>query len=358
MRLFFFLIISFWGMVQSDAILAKKKNPVDYASAIMAKGDSCVSVFDFYHAACYYEILNDTLPSNSVVRKLANVYRRLGRYKDCADILDEIVKDSILYDDLRIKYFAYRSLENADSLILYGDSVIKINSFDAEVVNSLAGYCNANNKAEKAMDVCMKYLQGDSTNMLVLRQYAYASYLLGNYNDALKTYSSLEKRGYDNYESSFIMGISFENLNMYSEAYDYLLKAAKYKEFKDYLSLYHLGKASLAIGVCNEGVDFLQQAIGQLLPDSIAMSVLYTEIANGHFCMHNYQEAAKALESSIVYRPDNALSYYNLANMYGACGKKEKEKLYLKLFVEKSVSWKDDEKKLQLLEEARNKLKM
>lgn len=343
-----YLLIAMTMLVLQASVsvcLAKKKQVLatDTLQILSAKGDSCADAFDYYHASKYYRMVYDSVPSPKTTRKLANIYRRLGLNRDCASLLRGMPADSVTYKDLRTLYFAYRNLENIDSLLFYGDSVTRINPYDSEIVVSMAAYCNAVNNSEKAESVCQRYLQGDSTNMLVRRQYGYASYLQGHYAEAFHAYKQLESEGFDNYESTFVMGVSLEKLEDLGQAYDYLLRAARHKSFKDYTTLHHLGAVCAELGFTDEGISYLNQAITLQTPDSTLMSLLHKELAQAYFNKHSYEEAAAEFEKSTLYQPENPLTYYNIAQMYGAIGNRKKERENYTIFLNKSALLKDTE---------------
>lgn len=321
------------------------------------KADSCVNEFNYNEAVLYYSQLYKIKEDLIVARKLVDAHKHIGHYKECISILRTFPTDSLKYEDLRSLFFSYRNLANSDSLLFYGDSIITLNPYDSEVVVSLATYCNTINHFSKTIDICQRYLQKDSLNMPVLRQFGYASYLTGNYQEAYNSYMQLQKNGFENYESSFIIGISLENLGKNSEAYDYLLQATKFKNNKDFPSLYHLGKICISIGLGTEGVDFLEKAIKLQTPDSVMLSTLYKGVAEGYFLSHKYKEAALAFENSSLYESNNPITYYNIAQMYETIGIEDKVIHYYTLFLKYSDKLKDSTENKEMVSVVKQKLK-
>ena len=329
----------------------------DSLTIFMAKGDSCVDSYDYYHASIFYQKAHAVSMTPETMRKLANVHHHMGRDKDCIRLLKEIPADSINYNDLRALFFAYKSLNDKDSLLLYGDCITRINPYDSEIVVSMAIYCNERNIPDKAISICQNYLHGDSLNLLVKRQLGYAFYLSGYNKEALDIYKELESKGFTNYESALIIGLSLKETDNAGEAYDYLLRAAKYKDFKDFTSLYNLGKVCNMLGLSDEAIDYTKNAISLLMPDSARMYALHTELAEAYFNIGNYKDAAKQFELSAQFKPDTPITYYNIAQMYGTVGNEEKVRENLTLFLEKSSSWEDNDEHHDMLEKAKEQLR-
>ncbi len=323
---------------------------------LMQKADSCIREFNYNEAILYYSQLYKITENFNIARKLVEAHKHLGHYKDCISIIRTIPKDSLKYEDLRSLYFSYHNMEKSDSLLFYADSILSLNPFDSEVLVSLATFCNATNRFSKALNACQRYLQKDSLNMPVLRQFGYASYLAGNFQEAYNSYLQLKKYGFENYESSFIMGISLANLGKDSEAYDYLLQASKIKNNNDFSSLYHLGKICISIGLCTDGIAFLEKAIKLQSPDSIMLSTLYKSVAEGYFLSHKYKDAALAFENSSRFESNNPITYYNIAQMYETIGIKDKAKHYYTLFLKYSDKLKNCIENKEMVNSVRKKL--
>lgn len=351
-----FLLVAVALQFPSTVCQARKKTVIDVRKSLMDKGDSCMQAFDSYHASVYYRQLYDSVPDVCVIRKLSDAYRNLGRNKDCASLLRTLPEDSVGYHDLRSLYFAYRSMENTDSLLYYGDSILRMNPYDGEIVVSMASYCNGIAVPRRAAGICRSYMRNDSTNMLVLRQLGYASYLLGEYEEAYRSYRQLEAEGFDNYESAFIMGVSLEKMGREGNAYDYFQKATRHKGDKDYQALASLGRTGIAIGLYDEGISCLRKAMDILVPDSNTMASLYRDMAEAFYLKHDYAEAARAFERSSSFSPDNPITYYNIAQMYGAVGDKRKERRNYSLFLQNSGRLKDTEENKELVEKVRELL--
>lgn len=358
MRYLFIILSTFYtlSILAARSVRMSLKQKSDSTTIFTDKGDSCFSAYNYFQASHFYEKACGITPKVCNARKLANAYRKLGQNRECAMLLKMIPKDSVHYDDIRTLYYVYRSIDDIDSLLFYGDSALRVNPFDMELVVSMSSYCNSINKPEKAAVICKTYLERDSDNIFVTRQLGYASFLIGDYQAACQCYRKLEKVGLSSFESNLIMGLSLKKLGETGAAYDYLLKAAKLKGFKHYTSLHNLGEVCIKIGFIDEGIGYLQQAVALLTPDSTQLYALHTELGEAFFDKHNYKETADQFEQSARFSPDNPIVYYNIAQMYGAVGDKKKVKENYIIFIKKSNLLKDDEDNNVLIEKAKTYL--
>src|SRR3712207_9330023 len=76
-------------------LLAQTNTTDNNLQTVVAKGDSCLSQFNYAHAVAYFKTANDLLPSNLLRRKMASCYSHLGLYRDCIAMLREIQGDKI-----------------------------------------------------------------------------------------------------------------------------------------------------------------------------------------------------------------------------------------------------------------------
>lgn len=77
------------------------------------------------------------------------------------------------------------------------------------------------------MRLTRSYLQHDSINVFVKRQYGYACYLAGNYDEAITIYNNLRQQGLDNHESNFVLGVSYQEKARLDETYHALQKSSR-----------------------------------------------------------------------------------------------------------------------------------
>ena len=332
----FSVIFSIIILLSPITLKAKDKDFDAQQRALAAKGDSCFNVYDHFHALQYYEKIDDGFINYyaSTARNLAEVYHRTGRNNLWANTLQRINKDSITYQDLRSMFFASKTNLHEDGITLYGDSILRINPYDSEIVVSMASYFNDNEHPDKAIKICGEYMQKDTTSLSVMRQYGYAAHLLGNYKEAIETYKKLEANGFENYESALIIGFSLLKLDSAWEARPYLRKAVEKRKGKEYSSYLHLGNANIACGEYREGISNLEKVIEIITPENDFYYSLYNSIGEAFYKQQKYKDAAKAFVECTKYKSDNPLVYYNIAQMCKGMKDEKREIKYSKKFLD------------------------
>lgn len=362
---FILLVVLFSFSLSLSAKEKKRKiidTPQDSSVILSLKGDSLMANYDYSHAAIYYQKSLQIRTSQEVVRKAAACFRKLGDNLRCTQYLCRLDSDSLTHTDMRVFYYAYKDMGLNDSTEHWGTKIIERYPYDGEIVASLAAYYNAQGDPKKACSITIPYMDNDTTNLTVFRQHAYATYLLGSNQYAVKMYQKLRRNGYDNYETNFILGICYEEQGKPFEAYEYLLKAAEIKEFNDFNSLYHLGKVAVQ-SYHAESTEYLNKAIKLVTPDSITMADIYNSMAEVYYVKGEYQHAAEIFEQSSLFTPDRPLAYYNIAQMYHGmyyktkdASARKKELLYYKKFLEKSQFLEQTEENQQMIEDVKKRI--
>lgn len=311
---------------------------------------------DIFHAIAYYK--KDYVSDNDELkRKIARCYKLMGDNRTCISWLKKIPEARINHRDMRLYYSSYENLGIEDSTLYWGYRITKEYSFDGEMVASFASFLNKTGYAQQADSIARAYVKKDSSNLLVNRQLAYACYLLKNYREALNLYINLFNKGFDNYESNFIIGCCCEQLDSDHIAYDYMLRAVKIKKGKDFNSLYRLGLICLNLGIADEALGYLNQSLNMLQPDKNTMYNLYKNIGASYFKLNKYKEAGVAFEHCLNLFPDDIVSYYNAAQMYYADKEIEKAKSYLQKIDELSKQLNFSDKDKEIIDNARKQLK-
>ena len=310
-----------------------------------------MEAYDYFHAMEYYGKMDELFISHhpSLLRNKAEIYRHLGQYYSWFDTMRRIEKDSVTYKDLRSLFFASRNIESEDYVSLYGDSILRINPYDSEIVVSMASFFNDTEHPDKAMALCYDYMQRDSTNLAVMRQYGYAAHLLGKSQEALETYKKLETKGFDNYESALIIGYSLLKLDSAWNARPYLRKAVEKRKGKEYSSYLHLGNANIACGEYREGIDNLKKVINIITPENELYYSLYNSIGEAFYNQLKYEDAAKAFLECTKYKSDNPLVYYNIAQMCKGMKDGKREMKYSQKFLDISHHLEDTPQNKELI---------
>ena len=100
----------------------------------------------------------------------------------------------------------------------------------------------------------------------------------------------------------------------------------------------------------------LQKARGKLRSEKKYQVNIDKEKAQAYYNKQNYYKAAKEFEQSAIYNPDDPITYYNIAQMYGATGDKKKEKANYTIFLQKSDLLKDTEENRELIKRVKKGL--
>lgn len=333
-------------------IKAEDNNSIAQQRIWAAKGDSCVQAYDFFHAMQFYNNLTEEFINQnaSVTRNIAELYRRTGNNEAWLNRLLYLHPDSITYNDLRLMFFANKNLGKEDQMVILADTILRTNPYDSEIVVSMASYFNDTEHPDKALAICGDYMQRDSTNLGVMRQYGYATYLLGNYEDAIKTYKKLEANGFDNYESALIIGFSLLKLDSAWNARPYLRKAVEKRKGKEYSSYLYLGNANIACGEYRDGIANLEKVIEIITPENDFYYSLYNSIGEAYYNQHNYKDAAKAFVECTKYKSDNPLVYYNIAQMCKGMKDEKREIKYSQKFLDVSHHLEDTPQNKELIQ--------
>lgn len=333
-------------------IKAEDNNSIAQQRIWAAKGDSCVQAYDFFHAMQFYNNLTEEFINQnaSVTRNIAELYRRTGNNEAWLNRLLYLHPDSITYNDLRLMFFANKNLGKEDQMVILADTILRANPYDSEIVTSMATYFNDTEHPDKALAICGDYMQRDSTNLGVMRQYGYATYLLGNYEDAIKTYKKLELNGFENYESALIIGFSLLKLDSAWNARPYLRKAVEKRKGKEYSSYLHLGNANIACGEYREGIENLEKVIEIITPDNELYYSIYNSIGEAYYKQKIYEKAAKAFLECTKYKSDNPLVYYNIAQMCKGMKDEKREIKYSKKFLDISHHLEDTPQNKELIQ--------
>ena len=332
-------------------IKAEDNNSIAQQRIWAAKGDSCVQAYDFFHAMQFYNNLTEEFINQnaSVTRNIAELYHRTGNNEAWLNRLLYLHPDSMTYNDLRLMFFANKNLGKEDQMVILADTILRTNPYDSEIVTSMATYFNDTEHPDKALAICGDYMQRDSTNLGVMRQYGYAAHLLGNSKEALETYKKLEANGFDNYESALIIGYSLLKLDSAWNARPYLRKAVEKRTEGEYASLLHLGNAYIACGEYGEGIGCLYEVIETITPKNDLYYSLYNSIGEAYYKQKIYEKAAKAFLECTKYKSNNPLVYYNIAQMCKGMKDEKREIKYSKKFLDISHHLEDTPQNKELI---------
>lgn len=315
--------------------------------------DSLFSAFNYSAAASLYTRLQWGYDSVAVFRRLAQCYHKQGDYQSEGRTLLRIPADSLTHNDMRQLYYAHSYTQDSMAMEIWGRRILQQYPYDADIITSVAADLMQKNKIDSARQLTMRYLETDTTNFNVWHQYAYSCYLLGDYAEAQRSYLKLYRQGWKGFEVRLILGICYSEMNDDNNAYNHLVRANQMKSGRDVLVLKLLAKNCMKIGMPKESAEYMEQAIGLSIPDSLTLSGMYNSLAEAYFYLHDYEHAISSFQKASKCQPTNAITYYNIAQMYSGLKDSVGMANYYTLFLKHSSTLKDTESNREMIEKAK-----
>ena len=315
--------------------------------------DSLFSAFNYSAAASLYTRLQCGYDSVAVFRRLAQCYHKQGDYQSEGRTLLRIPADSLTHNDMRQLYYAHSYIQDSMAMEIWGRRILQQYPYDADIITSVAADLMQKNKIDSARQLTMRYLETDTTNFNVWHQYAYSCYLLGDYTEAQRSYLKLYRQGWKGGEVSLILGICYSEMNDDNNAYNHLVRANQMKNGRDVHVLKLLVKNCMKIGMPKESAEYMEQAIGLSIPDSLTLSGMYNSLAEAYFYLHDYEHAISSFQKASKCQPTNAITYYNIAQMYSGLKDSVGMTNYYTLFLKHSSTLKDTESNREMIEKAK-----
>lgn len=315
--------------------------------------DSLFSAFNYSAAASLYTRLQCGYDSVAVFRRLAQCYHKQGDYQSEGRTLLRIPADSLTHNDMRQLYYAHSYIQDSMAMEIWGRRILQQYPYDADIITSVAADLMQKNKIDSARQLTMRYLETDTTNFNVWHQYAYSCYLLGDYTEAQRSYLKLYRQGWKGGEVSLILGICYSEMNDDNNAYNHLVRANQMKNGRDVHVLKLLAKNCMKIGMPKESAEYMEQAIGLSIPDSLTLSGMYNNLAEAYFYLHDYEHAISSFQKASKCQPTNAITYYNIAQMYSGLKDSVGMTNYYTLFLKHSSTLKDTESNREMIEKAK-----
>lgn len=339
----YFTVIIFW--LFTIGVLGQTKS--------LHVADSLFSAFNYSAAASLYTRLQCGYDSVAVFRRLAQCYHKQGDYQSEGRTLLRIPADSLTHNDMRQLYYAHSYIQDSMAMEIWGRRILQQYPYDADIITSVAADLMQKNKIDSARQLTMRYLETDTTNFNVWHQYAYSCYLLGDYTEAQRSYLKLYRQGWKGGEVSLILGICYSEMNDDNNAYNHLVRANQMKNGRDVHVLKLLAKNCMKIGMPKESAEYMEQAIGLSIPDSLTLSGMYNNLAEAYFYLHDYEHAISSFQKASKCQPTNAITYYNIAQMYSGLKDSVGMTNYYTLFLKHSSTLKDTESNREMIEKAK-----
>lgn len=325
---------------------------------LTAYADSCMEQFDLFHAMTAYREALKLNDNCRVRRSIAKCHYRRAEFQECIDILKSISKlnnDSLDHEALREMFYSYGRLGQPAAQTYWGDEIIRQYPYDSEIVAAVSAvYCSENiNQPFKALERTKAYLAVDSTNIAVLRQLADAYYFSNVFDRAADTYEKLVCRGDSTFNVLYSLGMSCWNMKYLDRARKWLTRAAEKSNFKNVGCIFRLGVVCNELDSLNEAIKYLRMADMMMQPDKNVMSILYRNLGESLYKNKEYNGAAVAWEKVVKQYGGSTSLTFNLAQVYGILGKKDKEIEAYKNFVNLAEFDELTDDRKEMIEQAR-----
>lgn len=325
----------------------------------LLSGDSCLMRHDTYHALMYYQEALKHDSSINVRKKIAECHYKRAEYKKCADILRTIglqSEDSLNAEDLRELFYSYKNMNTIPEQVYWGEILLERNPHDGQATADLAAVYNISEKysPQRALEITKNYLQTDSTNIMVMRQYANSLFFLKDFANAIKAYHRLLAAGDSTYSVLYSLGMCHTQTNDNANARKYLTKAAEKNNFQSAGCLYRLGIVCVDMDSVAEGIEYLNMAQERLSPDGTVMFIIKRALGEGYYKNGEYWSAIYAWHDALKRNKNSVATIFNLAQAYGMVGKHDKEKACYKSFLSMVAHIKSNPELEKMIEQAEN----
>ncbi|WP_028902810.1 lipopolysaccharide assembly protein LapB [Prevotella sp. P6B4] len=310
-----------------------------------------------------------TISAQTLERLRADAVRLASRgyFNKSLDCLRQMSADSLNTEDMRLYYNNFVQLGQNDSLAYWADEMLKNNPYDAALI---ADYTPRLNKGwqgdiawksfpDKVITICRKYVEQDSTHILINRQLGEAYYNMGNYDMAQLELKKLEAIGDTCFGTLYTLGLTYQRMGDNSTAYDYLYRAYEKNDHHPYC-LFVLGIVSNKVGLGAEALSYLDEAKKLLMPDRQTLFRLHKELAEAFrlksepdFRLEELQECMRYAEEKDV----NELTY-QMAQCYFVLKQRDKARDYFNKFLEATENKEYNDKIKEMRSSAQRTLRM
>ena len=317
------------GEKHSLTLPGKEGNGAD--SLLMARGDSCMAEYDYFHAMGWYEQVKNA--DSDLTQKLATCHFLRGNYRRCAELLEGVAPEELSHDGLRQLFYSHKAVGAQKEQMKWGQRLLSRYPMDSEVVADMALVLNTD-KPEQALALTEAYEATDPHNILVKRQHADALFFTKRYEEAVQSYEQLLALGDSTFSVHYSLGMSYEQLatgdnnddeNIKEKSADSLLLARAVEHYGRAVTLndsakawplYHLGAAKVKLNQNAEGIHILLMALQRMQPEDAAMFNLHWALAEAYYQNQEYYPAIYDWKNCLKYRPQSLASRYNIAQTY------------------------------------------
>ncbi|MCI6551881.1 MAG: hypothetical protein MR450_13670 [Prevotella sp.] len=305
------------------------------------RGDSCMAHYDLYGALSLYTQAFETEDTYGVRKRLAECYYRRADYRRMLAIIRPIPDDSLGHELMRQLFYAEKRLSEPQAQIYWGRQILHRYPMDAEIIADLAQAYTMNDQPQNAMMLTLKYLDVDSANVMVERQYADACFLLKSYVLARDSYLHLLALGDSTYNCFYSLGMCCEQLKKPEEALAAFSKAIALTDSAKAGPLYHQGCVYVTLGKGAEAISCLQKALQILQPDPSVLFIVHRNLGDGYLLQDDWPQAIQAWTDAVSYNPYSLTTWFYLGAAYHRQSNRQQAARCLTRFIDLASAEKD-----------------
>jgi tetratricopeptide (TPR) repeat protein len=281
--------------------------------------------------------------------KLADCLYKRANFREVSELLKNIPEDSLSHEAFRELAYSYQKQGDIDSYLYWAECLVAHYPMDGEMVAGLTFGLAQKNQAWKGVGYATKYLESDSTNILVNRALGDAYFLDRQFDKAAEMYDRLLQQGDSTFNTLYSAGMCYSRLDSLDLACQDLLSALFLSQMQHAGCAYRLGVVCVDIKHFDEGLRYLNLATQLMQPDSAAMKAITLSSGEAYYLTGNYERAIEAWKAHLEYNPESIATYYNLASASYYHQPDSKEvKAYLEQFL--SLARKEENPTPQLTE--------
>ena len=280
-------------------------------NGLVAKGDSCVTENDYFHALDYFLQAQKIRDTKDLQMKIADCYYCRYQLKECITILEKIKEDSLSHDAFKELYYAYGAMENPSTQEIYGYALIRRFPMDSKILASLMHLIIDNDKYGtrqfQAVEFGEKYYKKDSDNVEVNRALAQAYFFSQKYDKSLNMYQRLLQEKDTTFSGLYYTGLCYEYLHNLDSAKVYLQKAVNLSP-KNPVGMYRLGMVESQLHLNLEAISHLETAAQLYQPSPTLMRLIYKNLGQSEAESGNKAKALEAWKKALAYEPDDDIT--------------------------------------------------
>lgn len=292
----------------------------------------------------YTKVLEQN-PDNKYIQlqKISLLYS-LERFRECEDACLDMLEKEETTPVLRFLAQTYEGMMELELAVEVYQRAIKKMPNDYFSVVKLATLYMDMHIPELAVDITEEYRKTDKDNLYVNRKNAQALCLCKEYPLAIERYTKLVQQGDSTFATSYYLGMSYFAEQEFYNAHDFLNIAYRYKP-DDVNVLFYLGRSCARTSWKERGVELLEKAIDNTIPNDSTVAKLYNGLVECTRYAGNYRKYIAACKQQYKYSPGNHMMLYNISHAYAfILNDLKNAERYLEMFLKTKPKGEEGEK--------------